>query len=254
MKIIDKLNEPKYRFIIQNLTIDTQLADDHKQQFVDYVNNTEIEPDLKDEIFERKVNEEFFFLNISPQIAIGHNKVGSLISNKLTRVMSKSKLYNCLKQGAGVKFQLMYNSEEDFIDSLELGTGKLVERFGYKILKRELSGFEFGYKMMWSNYAGKGDGGYIEKSKLTCILGLDNKTILNSKYLIQHEYSGDKYYPTTFDAGFNDLWEPGGKTRPRKLHKKFRCDETVCETCLGLNEIVHRPNTIKNIVDIEILD
>jgi len=115
MKIIDKLNEPKYGFIVQNLTNDEQLTEDHKQQFIDYANNAEIETDIKDKNFEKKVNEEYFFMNISPQIGKAHNKVEMLENNKLTRVMSKSKFYNCLKNVAEVKLPHMFNSEDDFI-------------------------------------------------------------------------------------------------------------------------------------------
>lgn len=258
MKIANKLKDKKYSFILQNLTSDKQLEDNHKQEFIDYSASEDLKPGISDVDFERKVNDDFFYRNISPLVNKKHNKVAKLKNNKLLRIMSKSNLYKRLKNSAESKHPHLFFSEDDFIDSLEFGAGELVDRFGFKNMKAELEDFEFGYKMMWSNYSEKVDKNgldpNLDKRKLACILGLDNITIKNPKYLIIHEYSSDKFYPTTFDAGFNELWQLGGKTKPRRFYAEFGCSEMDCERCMGLIEFVHKPNTVGNITHIEILD
>lgn len=258
MKVIDKFNEPKYGFILINLKNDIYLTDSQKDKFFSYANNTEIKHDIKDNEFENKVNEEYFFLNISPLVGSHHNKMRVLKNKTLTRIMSKSKFYTCLKQTAEIANPHIFSSENDFINSLESGKGELNKRFGYNIMKNILSNFEFGYKMMWSNYIENSNTidlrKYQEKDKLSCVLGLDDTTIFNTKYLIKHEYNGNKYFPTTFDSGFIKYWQPGGRTIPRKLYRIFHCKENDCEDCTGLKEIVHKPNIVKNIINIEILD
>lgn len=253
MKIIDKIIHD-YKFIIDNLTDDNQLTTNDKDNFINYASGLNIDSAINPKIFIEKVNKDFFYNNKSPLVNRKLNRVSNTKIRNLCTVLTKAKFYYYLKLSSEHKLPHLFETEIDFFESFEYGDGEnIANRSGYKLMEKDLSESEFGNKIVWSSSFKKINKNF-KKNNLPCRLGLDDITIENSKYIIIHNIFKEIYYPTTFDAGFNDLWKPGGQTKPRKLYPKFSCDENDCDTCLGLDEYVHKPNRMRNVTYIETLN
>lgn len=107
------------------------------------------------------------------------------------------------------------------------------------------------FSVMWSYINEKNrqdifyDMDQEEISTLPCTLGLDPDTFGEVYICFAHQLESNVLSPTAMDAGMCSYWRPGGMTRPHDS----------CPDYKGKIEVVHKPNTMKNLLDkIEIIE
>ena len=247
MTVFDRVDRD-YKFVIKRIEEDNELTDNQKKAFFDYSRHNSIDPSISSKYFERKVNKEFFYLNKSTLSQL--NTKGIKINKKLGTVLSKTKFYQILKINGENIFPEWFDSESDFCSIIDTP-------IGYDIFKSLLGSLRFGLFVTWSAFNLNSKGFAFDNyplERVPCVLGLDDYTISNYKYAIDHHFPKKCFKPSSFDAGFNEFWNPGGKTKPRKLAHLFSCNISECENCVGFDEVVHEPNSVKNIFKLIILE
>lgn len=220
-----------FDFVFENIENDSELYDSEKDTFFEFINNHKIEASTETDEFLSNINFDFFFKNQFVRI----DERGQIYLGNLGHIVSETKFYEIVKQNTAYTSPEVVESKHEFLDWF-------FDDFEFEFYQDILKDIQIGRFMMWSFQNDKSEKKIFSNlplRELACILGLDDKTIKESKIAIEHSTTEPILKPTFFDAGINELWIPGGITKPR--------DE--CTEHSGLREFVHKPNVFQNIIN-----